>query len=276
MACSTGASDLAGEKKPRAQRPGWGPTPARQEQSQTKYSPGCRYGHCAAAGSGPGALCSRCPGCLPLPAEVPWPVSSHCPHKGYRFLLSFIWFKCFSKKISSEITGKDRHDVADHLGLLEEDALIKIEEENQRLRQTQEQFSALREVQAENGLHCRSTAESRVQTEQEPVPPSPSRPWNKGGGRKAGARPSTTRGCVSGTPARRHCSGWVLCRADFGAGSFEALQMRTAASHRAAPAACPGPVLLPAHGKSLVPKLFQSNKTPSKIAQLGAGKEIFR
>lgn len=42
VGCSEGASKLAGEKKPRAQRSGWGPAPGRQEESRPKYSPGCR------------------------------------------------------------------------------------------------------------------------------------------------------------------------------------------------------------------------------------------
>lgn len=73
--------------------------------------------------------------------------------------------------------------MADHSGLLEEDGLIKIGED-QRLGQTQEQFSALRELQADNGLRSQSSAESRVHTEQELVPP------DKGGGTKAGQCPA--------------------------------------------------------------------------------------
>lgn len=73
--------------------------------------------------------------------------------------------------------------MADHSGLLAEDGLSKIEED-QRLRGTQEQFSALRELQADNGLRSRSSAESCEHTEQEPVPP------DKGGGRKAGQCPA--------------------------------------------------------------------------------------
>lgn len=81
--------------------------------------------------------------------------------------------------------------MADHSGLLEEDGLIKIGED-QRLGQTQEQFSALRELQADNGLRSCHCAENHVHAEQELVPP------DKGGGRKAGQCPARLRAVLRG------------------------------------------------------------------------------
>lgn len=88
VGCSAGASKLAGEKKPRAQRSGWGPAPGRQEESRPKYSPGCRSGAARLLAAAPGLSAHAA---CPCP-EASCPTATPCAHKGRGFLFSSIYF----------------------------------------------------------------------------------------------------------------------------------------------------------------------------------------
>lgn len=87
VGCSEGASKLAGEKKPRAQRSGWGPAPGRQEESRPKYSLGCRSGAARLLAAAPGLSAHAAPAPR-YRAPLPPPVLTEAVHS---FILLFIF-----------------------------------------------------------------------------------------------------------------------------------------------------------------------------------------